>query len=477
MAILENLDPQSVFGYFEQLCAIPHGSYNTKPLADWLEDIAVQNKLEYIRDAYDNVIIKKSASDGYENHPSVILQGHTDMVCEKSASVDFDFEKDSLKLKVCNDTVSADRTTLGADNGIAVAMMLAILTDNSLKHPAIEALFTSNEEVGMLGATALDCSVFKSKIMINMDSDDEGIFTVGCAGGNVTECIIPVTREPFEGSYFSISVSGLKGGHSGVEINKGRANADILLVRLIAEISVSTDTRLVCINGGNKDNAIPCESSAVIAVKDSVRFISTFNKMTSSFSAEFGKTEPGLKLTFSETTAQTPMDKLSTQKSLCLINVLPNGVQEMDNNIQGLVRTSLNLGILKTDNDKISASYCVRSSIDSQKNMINRRLTSLTEIFGGQVIISGDYPAWEYNPESKLRDLIGEVYNELYGCYPKYDVIHAGLECGIIASGINGLDCISVGAELNDIHTDRESFSISSVQRLWKLIIKTLEKI
>ena len=250
-----------------------------------------------------------------------------------------------------------------------------------------------------------------------------------------------------------------------------------LLARLISEISANTDTRLVCINGGNKDNAIPCESSAVIAVEDRESFICMFDKMTLSFSSEYIKTEPDLKILFSETVSQIPMDVTSTQKALCLINVLPNGVQEMSNDIHGLVQTSLNLGMLKTENNRISASYCVRSSIDSQKNMINRRLIALTEILGGNVIISGDYPAWEYNPESKLRDLIGEVYNELYGCYPRYDVIHAGLECGIIASGIDELDCISIGAELNDIHTDRESFSIGSVKRLWKLLIKTLEKI
>lgn len=476
MKILEGIEPKKVFEYFEELCSVPRGSRNSAPVAGWLVSVAVRLGLDYTKDKYDNVIIRKKASMGYEDAPPVILQGHTDMVCEKDASVDFDFEKDPLRLCYENGVISATGTTLGADNGIAVAMMLAILSDDTLCHPKIEALFTSNEEIGMIGAMGLDASSLEGRRLVNIDSEDEGVFTLGCAGGNVTECVLPIRREAFDGKYYKVSVTGLLGGHSGTEINKGRANANILMSRVLSMAASAAELRICSVSGGTKDNAIPCEAEAVVAVKDEKALSDAVGLMQQTFANEYKKTDPDILVSFMSTAPQLPTDAESTLKTLSLVSVAPNGVQEMSRDIDNLVETSLNLGILSTGHEEVRVSYCVRSSVESRKLMITERLSLITKALGGYTSVSGDYPAWEYKAESSLRDLISGVFRQQYGRDPVCEIIHAGLECGILSSKIENLDCISIGPDLKDIHTCREHFLPDSVLRVWNLLIEVLEK-
>jgi len=477
MSIFENYQPATVLKYFEELCSIPHGSNHCCQVAEWLVSFAVNHGLKNIRDSADNVIIFKSASLGYESAESIILQAHTDMVCEKLQDIKFDFTKDSLKLAIDGDFVKATGTTLGADDGIGVAMILAVLSDKNLSHPDIEAVFTSDEEIGMIGAAALDASVLKSKKMINLDCEDEGVFYVGCAGGNVTKNTLPINREAYHGSYIKITVTGLNGGHSGVDIDKGRANSNVLITRLLAVVNKEVDMRIVSVNGGNKDNAIACHSEAIIAVDDENAFGRIFSKFADDIKSEYKSTEKTLNLFYENSEASLPMDKESTQKVLCLLSLSPDGIQAMSNDIPGLVETSLNLGILTTSRDEIALSHCVRSGIESQKNMLVDRLSLLSSFIGGSTEISGDYPAWEYNPASKLRILASDVYKSLYNKDPHIATIHAGLECGTLSSKISGLDCISIGPTISDVHTPRERFHISSLERTWKMLVEILKNL
>ncbi len=477
MSIFEKYQPIEVLKYFEELCSIPHGSNHSCQVAEWLVSFASAHGLKCRKDTADNVIIFKPASAGYESVEPIILQAHTDMVCEKLQNIEFDFTKDSLKLVVDGDFVKATGTTLGADDGIGVAMIMAVLSDKSLSHPDIEAVFTSDEEIGMIGANALDVNDLKSKKMINLDCEDEGVFYVGCAGGNVTKNTLPINREEYNGAYIKVTVTGLSGGHSGVDIDKGRANSNVLVSRLLASVSKEVDMRIVSVNGGNKDNAIACHSEAIIAVDNENAFARIFSSFADNIKSEYKSTEKTLKLFYEKAEASLPMDKESTQKVLCLLSLSPDGIQTMSNDIPRLVETSLNLGILTTSDDEIALSHCVRSGIESQKDMLVDRLSILSASLGGSTEISGDYPAWEYNADSKLRDIVADVYKSLYNAEPQIATIHAGLECGSFSSKISGLDCISVGPTILDVHTPRERFSISSLDRTWKMLVEILKKL
>lgn len=476
MNFSDNYEPKEVLDYFKQLCSIPHGSGNCKAIANWLVSFATSHNLKHYRDEADNVIIIKDASRGYENAAPVILQAHIDMVCEKAAGVSIDFENDPIKLIMNDDIVSADGTTLGADNGIGVALILAILSSSAICHPQIEAVFTADEEIGMIGAAAIDVSPLKSTRMINIDSEEEGIFTVGCAGGNVTKNSLHFDTSEFSGEGFIIKISSLTGGHSGIDIDKGRANSNILMGRMLLALFQNTDMRLVSVNGGNKDNAIACDTEAVIIVDDIDTFNEIFENMKSAFLSEYRITEPVMSVSFEPTQMSVAMDKDSTQKVLTLLSLSPDGVQSMSMDIEGLVQTSLNLGILKTQTDCVEMSYCVRSSSESQKAMICDKLRALCALVGGTTEISGDYPAWEYRANSPLRDLMIDVYEKQYGNRPELVTIHAGLECGMFTSKIQDLDCVSFGPQLHDIHTCREHFSVCSVNRIWKMLVEILNK-
>ena len=472
MRVLEHLEPKRVFYYFEELSKIPHGSQNTKKISDWIVDFAKQNNLKYIQDEYNNVIIIKQASKGYENADAIILQGHIDMVCEKDEGCKKDMEKEGLDLLTDGDFISAEGTTLGADNGIAVAMMMAVLESEELNHTRIEAVFTVDEEIGMLGADKIDLSMLSGKKLINIDSEDEGVFTVSCAGGNLTKTRIPVTREDFNGKTFLLRISGLKGGHSGIEIDKGRANASILMGRVLYEISQKCELRIISVTGGVKDNVITSEAESIVCVssEDAVK------NLKMNFSDEYRSTDPEIKIEVTEIEYSVPLDCESTKNVVRMLTLIPNGVIEMSADIPGLVQTSLNLGIVKTTDTDFITGSCVRSSKESQKDMLSNRIAILSETLGGKAEISGDYAGWDYLENSDLRRLMVKVFLEQYGYEPKIEAIHAGLECGVLASKIPGLDCISIGPNLLEIHTPRERMSASSVARVWKMITETLTR-
>ena len=476
MAILEHLEPRGVFRFFEELCAIPHGSSNTKAVSDWLMDFARERGLEAYQDGLNNVIIIKEATSGYESAEPVILQGHMDLVCEKAPGCAKDMEKEGLDLAVDGDAVYAEGTTLGGDDGIAVAMALAILDADDIPHPRLEAVFTVDEEIGMLGATALDVSMLRGRRMLNLDSEEEGVFTVGCAGGNLTQCTLPLTRAPYAGKALTVTVGGLRGGHSGAEIDKGLGNANMLMGRLLYAASRKAELRLVEVNGGLKDNAIPRETVATLVTTDPEAVLAVCRELDAQLKNEYRTTDPNVFVTAAESTASLPMDDDTTRRVLCFLTCAPNGIQAMSADMPGLVQTSLNLGILKTEKDAVIASFCVRSSIDGQKQMLVERLTCMTEALGGTVEVFGDYSGWEYRPDSPLRELLVEVFTEQYGYAPKIEAIHAGVECGIFAGKLPGLDCVSMGPDLTEIHTCRERLHIASVQRLWIMVLETLKR-
>ena len=476
MAILEHLEPRGVFRFFEELCAIPHGSSNTKAVSDWLMDFARERGLEAYQDGLNNVIIIKEATSGYESAEPVILQGHMDMVCEKAPGCAKDMEKEGLDLAVDGDAVYAEGTTLGGDDGIAVAMALAILDADDIPHPRLEAVFTVDEEIGMLGATALDVSMLRGRRMLNLDSEEEGVFTVGCAGGNLTQCTLPLTRAPYAGKALTVTVGGLRGGHSGAEIDKGLGNANMLMGRLLYAASRKAELRLVEVNGGLKDNAIPRETVATLVTTDPEAVLAVCRELDAQLKNEYRTTDPDVFVTAAESTASLPMDDDTTRRVLCFLTCAPNGIQAMSADMPGLVQTSLNLGILKTEKDAVIASFCVRSSIDGQKQMLVERLTCMTEALGGTVEVFGDYSGWEYRPDSPLREPLVEVFTQQYGHAPRIEAIHAGVECGIFSGKLPGLDCVSMGPDLTEIHTCREKLYISSVQRLWTMVLETLKR-
>lgn len=477
MAVLDQLEPKNVFRFFEEMCAIPHGSYNTKAVSDWCVAFAKARGLEHYQDEMNNVILIKEASAGYEEAEPVILQGHLDMVCEKAPGCEKDMAREGLDLAVEGDYIYAEGTTLGGDDGIAVAMALAALDDDSLPHPRLEVILTTEEEVGMDGAMALDVSPIRGRKMLNLDSEAEGIFTVSCAGGSMAACGLPVARAPFGGDILRVRVEGLTGGHSGAEIHKGRANASMLLGRLLLAMAAETELRLVSADGGLKDNAIPVAAEAVVAAADGRKAKAAAERMAACFQVEYRRSDPMLTVTAEEAAAAwLPMDAASTERTLCLLACAPNGVQTMSQDIHGLVQTSLNLGILKTEENAVTASFCIRSSVDSEKEMLKDRLACLLAQLGGRVSFSGEYPGWAYRPDSPLRELMTEVYREQYGREPKVEAIHAGLECGLLAGKLPGLDCVSIGPDLLEIHTPREKMSISSVQRVWAFVREVLKR-
>lgn len=476
MRVLEQLEPQGVFRFFEELCAIPHGSRNCQAVSDWCAAFARERGLECHQDQAGNVIIIQEATPGYEAAAPVILQGHLDMVCEKEPGCTKDMAGEGLDLLVEDGCVRAKGTTLGGDDGIAVAMALAILDAKDIPHPRLEAVFTVDEEIGMLGAVSMDVSPLKGRQLLNLDSEEEGVFTVSCAGGNVTTCLLPIARAPFQGSALTITISGLQGGHSGTEIHKGRANANMLMGRLLQAVAAATEMRIVAVNGGLKDNAIPIKTQAQVLVADAAAAKAAAQEMGAHFAAEYRVTDPNVAVSVEDAGEGEAMDAASTKKVLCMLTCLPNGVQVMSADIAGLVQTSLNLGILTTEDSVVRASFCVRSSVDSQKEMLKARLSSLMEQLGGSVEFFGEYSGWEYLADSPLRDRLVAVFREQYSREPRIEAIHAGVECGIFAGKLPGLDCVSIGPDLFEIHTPRERMSISSVQRLWNFVLEVLKR-
>lgn len=476
MSVLGHLEPKKVFDYFEEMCAIPHGSRNNTAMSNWLVKFAADRGLEHYQDEAENVIIIKPATAGYETAEPVIIQGHMDMVCEKAPDCTKDMAVEGLDLAIDGDWVYAKGTTLGGDDGIAVAMGLALLDSDDVAHPRLEVVITTDEELGMDGAVALDASVLRGRRMLNIDSEDEGVFTVSCAGGCGSKVILPVKRETFAGTAMTVEVGGLIGGHSGVEIHKGRANADTVLGRVLYAAAQQTALRLISVEGGLKDNAIPSAAKAVVVVENAAAFRQVCARMAEILRAEYAVTDAGITLTAAEGGDGAAMDEESTNRVICLLTCAPNGVQVMSADIEGLVQTSLNLGVLYTKEEHIYASFCIRSSVDSEKVMMQERVACLARQLGGSCTVSGDYPGWAYRQDSPLRDLMTAVYVEQYGAQPRIEAIHAGLECGLFAGKIADLDCVSIGPNLKEIHTPRERLSIASVQRTWKMLLELLRR-
>lgn len=479
MSKLENLEPGHVFHFFEEIASIPHGSFHTKQISDYLADFAKQRGLTYYQDETDNVVIIKEASKGYEQAEPVILQGHMDMVCEKESGVSIDFEKEGLDLYVDGDFLKARGTTLGGDDGIALAYALAVLDSSELKHPRIEAVFTTNEEVGLLGAKAIDLSMLKGHILLNIDSDVEGHFLTSCAGGLCAHSHIPVEYQKLEGVGINLKITGLEGGHSGSEIHKEHCNAVIALGRVLKDIQITYPMGICTLSGGLKDNAIPREANALFVVPKEVKedVLTLAGKLEDTLKKEYDVSEPGLTLLAEEGeekeyTALTPS---TLQKVLFYLWNVPNGVMHMSMHIENLVETSLNLGIMELKEEEFYTCSSVRSSVGSRKEALAEKLCYLTEFLGGNFEIEGDYPAWEYRSESKLREKIAGVYREMYGKEPVFEAIHAGLECGILSEKIPDLDAVSFGPDNFDIHTPKERLSISSARRVWEFLVRFLE--
>ena len=476
--LLQELTKDRVFYYFSELAKIPHGSRNTKKISDYCVSFAKEHGLEYYQDDLNNVIIIKQASQGRENDDPIILQGHLDMVCEKAEGITKDMSVEGPDLVIDGDYLKANGTTLGGDDGIAVAMILAILEDDTMSHPRLEAVLTVDEEIGMLGAAAIDVSPLKGHTMLNIDSEAEGIFTVSCAGGVVASLRIPVKREHTDLQIFCIEISGLTGGHSGIEIHKGRASSNKVMAKILKELSDRIDIRLISVNGGLKDNAIPVSTTAVIGCKEDLEKVAiSVCDIAKPLADQYKDTDPSMKvdITIYHGDADEPVTAQDTIKVIDVLFSLPEGVQKMSPDIEGLVQTSLNMGILKTDKDHVELSYCVRSSIDSEKQELTDILKRKCDETGGELILSGDYPGWKYKKESSLREKMISIYKEQYNAEPVIEAVHAGVECGLFAGKITGLDCVSYGPNLLEIHTHRERMDIESVRRVYSFTRKIIE--
>ncbi|MDD3205143.1 MAG: aminoacyl-histidine dipeptidase [Lachnospiraceae bacterium] len=478
MSVLENVEPKEVFRYFEEICNIPHGSYNEKEVSNYCVAFAKEHGLEVIQDSLFNVIIKKPATSGYENVPAIIIQGHLDMVCEKESGSNIDMTKEGLRLKINGDYVEAEGTTLGGDDGIAVAYALAVLAADNLSHPAIEAVFTIAEEVGMEGAAAIDLSSLKGKKLLNIDSEEEGVFLTSCAGGARVNCSVPVAHEEKHGQVIEVRLHGLKGGHSGVEINRGRANSNTLLGRFLMELEEKMNYELVELAGGSKDNAIPRESNATILIAEDAfdLFEKSRKECLTNYQNEYSVSDASIQLSAERKACGKCMVfvRESKHNAIMLLNALPNGIQKMSMHVEGLVETSLNLGIMTTEECKITFSYAVRSSVSSEKDNLIAKMKYLTNYAGGKVEVTGNYPGWEYKEESKLREDMIRIYEEMYGKKPEIQAIHAGVECGLISDKIQGIDCISFGPDMKNVHTTEEQLSISSTERVWEYIKRVI---
>ena len=469
----DHKNAEAVFGYFLEISKIPHGSGNTSHIANYLESFASDRGLEYFRDGANNVVIKKPATAGLESRPTVILQGHTDMVAEKLPTSDKNMETEGLEVYRDGDFLRAVGTTLGGDDGVAVAYALALLDSTDIPHPAIEALFTSDEEIGLIGAGALDTSMLDGKIMINIDSDDEGIFTVGCAGGVRNDVALPVSSAPSGDKKYKLTVSGLLGGHSGVEIDRGRANAIKLLATTVCDME---NVRIASICGGNADNAIPRECTAYFTTSDDAE--SWVNLARAACAKAYSETDPDVAFTLEETDFDfEPLDKDSTDKLLSIINDTPSGVIAMSREIEGLPESSQNIGIVKIENGVFRMTVSVRSAKSAKKAELAASIKSTAEKYGADYSSRGDYPAWEYKPDSRLRDVACKVFSDMYGKDASVITIHAGLECGIFSDKIEGLDCLSLGPDNYDIHTTEEHLSISSTARVWEFLLNVLKEI
>ena len=488
---VESLEPKECFTWFAELAKIPRGSHNEKGVSDFLVAFAQKRGLDVNQDKLCNVCIKKPGTKGYEKAPAVILQGHMDMVCVKEQGLDFDFLKDPINLVVRGDTLSADRTTLGADNGIALAFILAILDSADVPHPPLEAVITVAEEVGMSGAAGFDVSQLAGTGFINIDSEEEGIFCVSCAGGRRSKVALPVEEiatAAIDGharhAFFSIALSGLAGGHSGMQIDKQRGNAIRLMGRTLDLLAEKHGLYLAGIRGGSATNVIPAECEATVFIKgdqDAVK--ADLDAICAMFRNELKASDgEGLKISFAPATKTDVVWSGETlRKVVIAASLIPDGFQSMDLNItdQKLVECSSNLGVIETTDEGVVFSSLTRSSVGSKKEFVYRQIAMVGEVVGAEVSYFGDYPAWEFNPDSRLREVFLDAYKALYTKDAKVEGIHAGLECGIFYEKFReqgrDMDFIAFGPDISGAHTVKEAVSISSVARTWELFKEVLK--
>lgn len=482
MNILQSLEPKKVFEYFEAISNIPRGSGNEKGISDYLLNFGKSLGLESIQDKALNVIIKKPGTKGYENAPTVIIQGHMDMVCEKNNGVEHDFEKDPLKLRIVDDYIYATDTTLGADNGIAVAYAMAILASNDIPHPPIEVLITTDEETGMSGAMAINKEHIDGKILINLDNEEEGYLLVSCAGGIRSTATLNIEKQDIKyKKLIKINISGLKGGHSGMDIIKERGNSNKILGRVLKGLSKEVEFNIVKLNGGSKNNAIPREAEAVITINssDEKTVIDVIRNWNDIIGNELRTQDSGLKieaLSIDDKEEKEFTDE-STKKVVDLLYIYPNGINSKSVEIDGLVESSTNLGVLTTSDTAVEFDSAIRSSVPSLKEEIVLRSKTIVELLGGEFTTTADYPGWEYNPDSKIREICQKVHKDLYGNEAKIVAIHAGVECGLFNEKLGDLDMISFGPNLYDVHTPDEHMSISSVRNCYEYLKAILKEI
>ena len=476
---LAGLKPESVFTFFEKICSIPHGSRNTKQISDYLVSFAKEQGLYYSQDELNNVLIFQEGTCGMEKCAPVIIQGHMDMVCQQDEDCTLDMENEGLDIAHDGHFVYANGTTLGGDDGIALAYALALLADKSIPHPPLEVIFTVDEEIGMEGATGVDLSCLKGRRLINIDSEEEGVFTVACAGGARATLELPLERRAVYGPCVRLTVEGLQGGHSGVEIHKNRANATKVMGELLSRIQRLMPLCITKLSGGTQDNAIPRSCTVTLVAMGS--HIERINEITEQLQEEIRQQydEPEARI-YGDDVDAFGGNALSTQLSAQVIALLcsvPNGIQSWSKDIPGLVQTSLNLGVTSMEKEKLTLTFAVRSSVNQEKADLLGQLEELARLQECSYSETGNYPAWEYVKDSTLRDTMVQVYTEMFGKEPQVVAIHAGLECGILSDKLPGLECVSIGPQMHDIHTSRERLDVASTERTWKFLLETLKSL
>ena len=478
--VLDGLQPERVFYYFEEIAKIPRPSYQEQAISDYLVDFAKAHHLAYQQDDHWNVIMVREASKGYEDEEPIIIQGHMDMVCEKEADCPKDMEKEGLALVVDGDLLSAEGTTLGGDDGIAVAYALALLEDETLRAPRLEFVCTTAEETGMDGAHHIDLSMCRGRRFLNIDSEEEGKILASCAGGGRLGVALPIHRKEQEGNSYTITVDGLQGGHSGNEIHKGRANADMLMARMLRRLSQEKELALLSFAGGEKDNAIPRKAVASVLSDGSAAEIAALvADEEAKIRAIYGTADPDIAIRVTseqDVSLRNAVTAEDTKMIIRLMLSLPNGVVRMSDHIEGLVETSLNLGILQLKEDTLTMTYALRSSVAAAYEALRENMRFMAEGYGAEVEIHSEYPAWEYVADSPLREKMIDIYREQTGKTLVVEAIHAGLECGIFAGKLKGLDAVSFGPDIFDIHTPKERLSISSVERTYRFLRAILEQ-
>lgn len=480
MSVLAGIEPASVFHFFEKICSIPHGSGNEEELSNYVKEFAEKRGLFCIQDEWKNILMVKEAYPGYESEETMILQGHMDMVAVKEPELDIDMTKEPLQLEREEDFLYAKGTSLGGDDGIAVAYILALLDAKDIPHPRLEVILTVGEEVGMGGAGKIDLSMLQGRRMLNLDNEEEGVLLASCAGGVKADCKLPVTWEERSGVLLHVQISGLRGGHSGAEIIKEGGNSNCLMGRVLAALLKGASPSLCSLQGGLADNAIPRQTEAKLLVKreEVNQCLDIVHELEGQIQSELAVKDADVKISVSvgkETKADCLRDA-SMRKAAAYLMAMPNGIQAMSADVEGLVETSLNLGIMELTKEALCLHYAVRSSLESAKDAVCGKLEAISYLAGGEVSFCGAYPGWAYRQDSPLRDKMVRIYEKLYGRKPEVAAIHAGLECGLISDKIPELDCISYGPDMKDIHTTKEVLSISSTQRVWEYLLEVLKQ-